>query len=91
MCAHDSRLRLVRRTGYRRQGSAALWAVVATALVSLASGLIAGLAFARKEWDFAISTPIAAGIAAFGAAVLLPLLVWGVVLIVGLAVTHTGR
>lgn len=71
-------------------GSAAWWAVAATVLVSLASGLIAGLAFASKERDFVVPTPIAAGVVAFALAIVVPLLLWGVFLFVALAVTHTG-
>jgi hypothetical protein len=73
------------------EGSVAWWAAAAACAVSLLSGLIGGLAFADKERDLVIPTPIAAGVSAFGIAVLLPVVLWWLFVIVGMAITHTGK
>jgi uncharacterized protein (DUF2062 family) len=57
----------------------------------LCVGPASGLMFARKERDVAVPTPVAAGLAAFLFALGVPFVVFVVIVVLGMAISHTGQ
>jgi hypothetical protein len=73
------------------RGGLVWWSILLTATMSLFPGLVAGLAFARKDREVALPTPVAAGVAAFVVALAAPFVVYGVLLVTWMFTRHYGE